>query len=445
MLRVLTPRELFEELERSMDALTTALRDVIPRHRSLRVVFESSWALLAEPERAVLRRVAVFSEGFSRDAAEKVAGASLQALVALCDKSLLQRTQSGRYEIHEAIRQYAAEKLHEDREEHARAEGLLAQYYSDFLHSREARLKGRDQQVAIEEIGAEIGNVRTGWRWAVEHDNDDVISSYLWSLGRLHEIRGWYQEGAELFRFAESSDRETVVIARALSEGGLFSYQLGRLDKARALHRKGLSVLGRLRAEPEMVKSLRNLAVIAGSLGKLRAAQRLLRRAIRICRMVGDRFELAGCLNALGIAMQRMGSLDEAERAASESCAIRREIGDYAGLGSSLNNLAILLIDRDRLEDAKSVYQECLNVGARLGNPIIEANALINLGDLDLRAGQLEQARGLVARSLDLFGTWVFRKVLRGACSTLEKSLLQAATTSKRLNTSGTHWRMRPK
>src|SRR5262249_56223322 len=101
---------------------------------------------------------------------------------------------------------------------------------------------------------------------------DDVIDRYVWGLGRLHDIRGWYQEGAELFQFAEASNRQTVVIGKALSGRAWFCYQLGLLDKSRALHRRSLAVLRRLAAEHEMIQSLKNLAGIAGSLGKGRAA-----------------------------------------------------------------------------------------------------------------------------------------------------------------------------
>ena len=86
-------------------------RDVPPRQRSIRAVFDRSWNLLSEREREVFSALSVFRDGFTWWAAQQVSGASLRELMALMDKSLLQRTPAGRYEIHELLRRYAAEKL----------------------------------------------------------------------------------------------------------------------------------------------------------------------------------------------------------------------------------------------------------------------------------------------------------------------------------------------
>ena len=55
--------------------------------------------------------LSVFRGGFIRETAQKVASASLGNLMGLIDKSFLQRTSTGRFEIHELLRQFAAKKL----------------------------------------------------------------------------------------------------------------------------------------------------------------------------------------------------------------------------------------------------------------------------------------------------------------------------------------------
>jgi hypothetical protein len=78
----------------------------------MRAVFTHSWQLLSEAEQRVLAALSVFQEGFDREAAVQVAGASLFLLASLESKSLLQRNSAThRYEIHELLRQYAAEQL----------------------------------------------------------------------------------------------------------------------------------------------------------------------------------------------------------------------------------------------------------------------------------------------------------------------------------------------
>src|SRR5207247_2625355 len=104
-LRVMTCEQIAAQMESGLDFLTTPLRNIPERHRSLRVVFEQSWALLSGDEQAVLMKLSIFRGGFDREAAEQVAGASLSLLASLVDKSLLRLNSSGRYDLHELVRQ----------------------------------------------------------------------------------------------------------------------------------------------------------------------------------------------------------------------------------------------------------------------------------------------------------------------------------------------------
>ena len=129
-------------------------------------MFEYSWSLLAPAEQAAFLRLSVFHGGFEREAALAVAGATLPVLAALIDKSLLYHRGS-RYEWHEVLRQYAAEKLDAAPEDKAQTFARHSAHYADFVRAREPSLRGRGQKQALEEIGAEIENIRAGWRWAV--------------------------------------------------------------------------------------------------------------------------------------------------------------------------------------------------------------------------------------------------------------------------------------
>ena len=58
--RTLSCQEIAQEIQRNVDVLTTSARDVAARHRSMRAVFEHSWALLSGEEQRTLRRLSVF-------------------------------------------------------------------------------------------------------------------------------------------------------------------------------------------------------------------------------------------------------------------------------------------------------------------------------------------------------------------------------------------------
>ena len=108
---VLSCAEIADEIEGNIDFLATSMRDVPERHRSLRAVIDQSWRLLTDEQRSAFSRLSVFRGSFDRSAAVAVTGADLRLLSELVSKSLLRRPDFGRFELHELLRQYAAEQL----------------------------------------------------------------------------------------------------------------------------------------------------------------------------------------------------------------------------------------------------------------------------------------------------------------------------------------------
>lgn len=104
--RALDCPSIADEIERNLDFLASAQRDIPERQRSIRAVFEHSWALLEPAEKLAFRRLSVFRGGVDLEAAAQVAEASPNSLAGLVDKSFLRRGPAGRYDIHEVMRQY---------------------------------------------------------------------------------------------------------------------------------------------------------------------------------------------------------------------------------------------------------------------------------------------------------------------------------------------------
>jgi predicted ATPase/DNA-binding SARP family transcriptional activator len=136
-LRMFPCKKIAREIEHGLDLLTTSLRNVPPRHRSMHAVFEHSWSLLSDVEKQVLRQSSVFQGGFRQEAAEQVASATFADLVALVEKSLLHRTPAGRYQLHGLLRQFSAEKLQTDPGEQEAVRHRYSHYYLTFLQQRE--------------------------------------------------------------------------------------------------------------------------------------------------------------------------------------------------------------------------------------------------------------------------------------------------------------------
>ncbi len=142
---LLSLQTIADEISHNLDFLEAELRDLPARHHSLRAVFTQSWQRLGETERTVFMRLAVFRRGFTRQAAESVAGASLPTLRVLVNQSLLQVEQGERYTLHELLRQYAAAELAAAQQSTATHARHCA-YYLDWLAQRAAILQARARQ-----------------------------------------------------------------------------------------------------------------------------------------------------------------------------------------------------------------------------------------------------------------------------------------------------------
>jgi predicted ATPase len=167
--RVLSCDQIACEIERSLDILETPARNIEPRHRNVRAVFEPTWNRLSTEESNVFKKLSVFRGGFTREAAEHVAGASLRTLSALVDKSLLRLDEHGRYGLHELLRQYGQEQLNTSPQTREETLDAHCTYYMSLMSECEEEMVflGR-QKEAAEKINEELDNLRIAWRRAVE-------------------------------------------------------------------------------------------------------------------------------------------------------------------------------------------------------------------------------------------------------------------------------------
>jgi len=194
---MLTCQEILEEIHTNIGFLTTSMRDVPERHRSLRATFDHSWNLLSAHEQDVLSRLSVFRGGFDRSAAEMVACATLPLLASLVSKSLVRRTREGRYDLHEVIRQYASSRLDEDERRCLETCDLHSEYYLKLASEYEKKLKSASQQEAMRDMTLELDNMRTAWNWGIRHRRFESLGRAVRSFGWFFEVSGLLQDGID--------------------------------------------------------------------------------------------------------------------------------------------------------------------------------------------------------------------------------------------------------
>lgn len=248
--RALTPAQIAAGLDDSFRLLAGGTRRAVPRHQTLLASMGWSHALLAQEEKVLFRRLAVFSGTFTLDAAAGVcdpAGDALLLLGRLLDKSLVTVREHGgemRYRLLDTIRQYAGEQLQaageteEFRDRHLDYFGALAQEAEPGLDS--------DQDVWRELLESHRDNLSAALHWGLSASPDRAGRGrrLAATLARQWFIRGQTVEGLEFLRRAVALDPadRSAVQGRLLAGTAMLGMVSGRLDLVADAAQRGLEI-----------------------------------------------------------------------------------------------------------------------------------------------------------------------------------------------------------
>jgi predicted ATPase/DNA-binding CsgD family transcriptional regulator len=277
-LKTLSCAEIAAEIQWGLDILATPLRNVPERHRSMQAVFDYSWQLLSEKERATFRRLSVFRGGCTHEAARQVAGADLRVLQALADKSFIHREpHSGHYDIHELLRQYGEWHLEQSAEDRFAVYDLHCEYYADLLGKYRDDVSNHRQRNMMQELELELDNIRAAWRWAVDHRKVDEIQKALHTFAYFHVFRSRFLEEAYALEAAihrldsgELGGQWGVVLAALLSYCGWIYVRVGRYEQAEVMFQRSRTLYQRFNASPPPgwgTEPLTGLSLLASILG----------------------------------------------------------------------------------------------------------------------------------------------------------------------------------
>lgn len=394
--RVLSCAEIAKEIEHmytyagNLDFLATPLQDVPRRHQSLRLVFEHSWQLLSVDEQRTLRQLSVFKGGCTREAIEAVTGASLFLVSALVDKSLLTRNTPQRYELHEILRQFAAEKLQQTPQEAEETQNRHCDYYASFLHQREATLRGEAQKETLAEIAAEIENIRGCWRWAVHGHQLTQLKKATESLWYFYAMYGRFREGTDVFETAvtqlqslpNKNPETTRLEAQLLTHQGWFLLRQGYYEQANTTLERSNRMFESLNDTKNSAAPIHHLGVLAGEVGELEAATDLLRQSLAIYKKWENPWGTAWTLSNLAYRLAELGPehYPKARQLLKESLGTYQTIGNKQGMAVSLNNLGYIAYLQGDYATAKTLLQDSLVLRREAGYPRGIAVTLNNLG-----------------------------------------------------------------
>ena len=402
--RTMSCQTIADEIGSSLDFLSTTMRDVPKRHHSLRAVFEQSWSLLSREARVIYRKLAVFREGFTLDAAAKVAGATLPVLASLAARSLLRRTAPDRFDMLEVLRQYAEERLLALPDEHEKLRELHATTYLSLVAEQEQALKGRDQKEACERVLADIDNVRAAWRWACENGQIDLLGRAALGLFLYCDMRNTFDEAVDLFRDAAASvqDRPDAKPLRGLLKGleAWFSRMRRGSNYAEPLFAESLHILDEEGMSREL--ALVNLLRCFAGIGAPEDRRARLTQSRTYFEEIGAAWEEAEALEALAwvaIEVDRETALQHARR----SVAIHEQLADPWGIAMARCTLGCLYTMAEEYEAARIQLEASLSLRQENDlDPLGAMQCIIELGYLSVQAGDWIKASERYAEALEI-------------------------------------------
>ncbi len=372
-MRTLSAADLLGRIGHRLDLLATSGDQLPERHRALLGVLDGTWSWLSSEEQRTVRNLGIFVGGFSLEAAETVAGASLAALSTLTERSIIRRVpledDDTRYAMHEMVRHYAVDRLTEQ----PPAE-------QDLVHTRhlehlvtctqrfEAARNGPDERVWLARMHREEANVEAALTWALDRGPSEAA---------LRLVAGM----KDVWIYAGSLVRHHRAITAALSQASEPTSATAAAARAIVTYTAGWSEFAR---------------------GASDLARSHFVESLTLNQQIGNTEQQAVCLRALNRIAIEAGDHSAAERLARQSLSICRRTGDEIGAAWSIVHLADAAYVRNDYAETERRLLDCIAAFHRLGLGFGEAGSLVSLGNLRRTQTRLPEALDAYARSLVL-------------------------------------------
>jgi tetratricopeptide (TPR) repeat protein len=402
----LSVEQIAARLDDRFRLLTGGRRTALRRQQTLAATLDWSHDLLSEPERVLLRRLAVFAGGWMLEAAEAVgAGDGIEAVdvldlvTRLVEKSLVlaEAGDETRYRLLETVRQYAADKLLQAGEAAAVRDRHLG-WCLAWAGRAEQGLEGpeAEERAWRARLAAERDNVRAALAWSLDGDPAAGLRlatrlRLLWRPFARHEGARWFDA------LLPVATVEPALEARALHLAGHIHADLGEVAEARRLLEAGLARFEDLGDRAGVAHALTVLGQVALVEGDEEQARALSERSLALCRDLGDRDGMRLVMLHLGKLAIWQGDYPRARALLEELVALERTMYRPGwGVGRALSLLGTIA----RLEGDYPRARRLLEEGYHL----MQASAVGNLGwELVEVQGDLARAEGDYALAAELY------------------------------------------
>jgi predicted ATPase/class 3 adenylate cyclase len=410
--KLFAPEAILARLEKSLSLLTGGARDLPARQQTLRGAIDWSHDLLDLAERALFRRLSIFSGGWTFDAAQAICDPDgdlgldvLDGIVSFVDKSLVRRDEmpdgEPRFRMLETIREYARERL----SEHAEAATIAhrhGQFYADLVLRAEPELLGANQAFWLDLLETERDNVRGALRWAVDAGEIELAMTMAGSLWRYWHQRAHLAEGREVLEAIlrrPDAAAPTKGRAMALTALGGVVYWQGRFDDATRAYDEALAVYRGLDDPVGLADALYNAGFVPMITHRLDAARPLFAESLAIYERLADETGRIKVREALAFAMYLTGDYRDAVALEEELVDALRGRGEPFRLSNALVLTALLRIYVDRAAESLEALAEAMAMLRSAGDIATTLNALQVAAFAMLRDGRPEASAVLSGAS----------------------------------------------
>jgi predicted ATPase/DNA-binding winged helix-turn-helix (wHTH) protein len=284
--------------------LTGGNRTALPRHQTLRATLDWSYELLNDTERTLLRRLGVFVEGFTQEAASAVVGIGVMSsdevaelLACLVSKSWVVAAAgdgNDRCRLLETTRAYALQKL----EDHGELRSVSLRHAA-YLRGRFDRTRAALQCAHLDvwhlQRERELADMRVALAWALGPQGDEqagielaaVAVDYFFDVSLVQECAAWARLALAVPRLATPLTRSDAHLRMQLLAGlgAALAYVEGPAKETHEVWAVVMSTAIALGDRHFEARALWGLFFVAQSAG---AANEALAIAERFCSLAED-------------------------------------------------------------------------------------------------------------------------------------------------------------
>jgi predicted ATPase/DNA-binding winged helix-turn-helix (wHTH) protein len=396
-------------LDQRLSLLWQGQRTAPPRQKTLQATLDWSYGLLAEIERLVLHRLAVFVGHFTIEAAlevvtdEKIDRTLLfGAMDSLVAKSMVAPRPIGamiRYRLLDTTRAY----LHETGVDDVALAERHAIYYQRWLEQTGAEWPTLSNAAERAPHFASLHNVRAALEWCFSTNGTTEIGIKLaaaaapvfLAMSLLTECHRWSKRAILAIDEATRGSAEEMHIQAALGLSLMFT--LGNSELARVALGRSLAIAEERNDVPNQLQLLGRMHIFHERMGQFETALRHARRSSLVSATLADPSAIAVSQSLLGVSLHLAGDHHGArtELEAAINCPERHRTTTVYGFDH--HNRACITLSRilwlqGHPAKAAELARQTVDEAAQMDHPVTLCIALIWAVSVFLWSGDLESA-----------------------------------------------------